>query len=154
MKEPNLLKVREFKDRDYDMICRWCSDRRRQPAWHRAVAPPREILPPIGVIVYRTDGFEAENLAVLFVYLAQGSPTCFVEHCATKPGLSVKIAKEAIFTAVDYLKKLTSSMGYQVMATHVPPGMARCLEHEGWYAGDGNLIAVWATLPTALQEVA
>jgi len=140
-KQPTLMQVREFKpDQDYEMVSHWF-------AAHGSKCPPLAILPPLGIIVFRTNGFESEDLAGLWLYLAQASPVCFAEYAVTKPGLRLATTSLALVEAAKYFKFLVAPMGYSIMMAHTIPAIARYMHHADWYRGDEkNLIQMCTTI--------
>lgn len=143
----HLLQIREFKaDPDYAMVCQWFEEHKKREAFNETlVAPPLEWLPPIGIIVYRTDGFHQEDMGALWLYLAAGSPVCFVEHVITKPGLRFATAALALMEAQKYLKGLALSMGYKLMIAHTLLPIARYLKRDNWHEGERDMVTMYTS---------
>lgn len=140
----HLLQIREFKaDPDYAMVCQWFEEHKKREAYHEMlVAPPLSLLPPIGIIVYRTDGFHSEDLAALWMYLAAGAPVCFVEHVITHPGQRLATSKLALIEAHKYLKGLALRLGYKLMIAHTLLPIARYMKREDWHEGERDMVSM------------
>ena len=140
----NEIQLRVFTPEDYDMICDWFEGHSRRNPDGRIRVPPIEVFPPIGQIAYRySEEEENEDLAAMWLYLAQGSPVCFLEHVITKPGLNVSQAVKALNAIFTCMKMLANKEGYLFMATHSPPGLVRYMLKLGWSKGIPNLTTMW-----------
>ena len=106
-------------------------------AWHRAravVPPPAAILPRCGVVV-----LDPDPAAAMFLYMENsGVGVCFLEHVASRPGLPVGEAREALVHGMRCMKALASSLDYGVMICNTLPAIARTLRQEGWERAGKN----------------
>lgn len=125
-----MIQLRVFTPEDYPMICQWALAHGKG-----FVMPPLEHLPTIGQIAFREDG----DLAAIWLYLTMATPVCFLEHGVTRPGISLKTAKEAFISMEKCLKEVAASLGYQVMISHCSPGMARVVKAQGWVTANENI---------------
>ena len=122
----SLLQLRPFEaERDYLDFCSWYQA-------HGRTAPPKELLPPIGVIVYRDYGDRQEKTGMLFLYIAQGVGVAFVEYFVTPAGLTAGKAREIAVAGMDHLKIVARKLGYSVIVAHTVRGISRLMQHEGW----------------------
>lgn len=126
MSEP-LLQLRMYDpDKDHPMIMEWC-------VAHGHVGIPANILPKLGVVV-QADG---EDVAALWLYMDNSTGVCFAEHPITKGNISVKLAKQALTLAIEYLKNEARANGYWVMRVFTLPAIARTLKQCG-FGKDGE----------------
>ena len=126
MSDP-LLQLRMYDPKkDHPMIMQWCVD-------HGHVGIPANVLPALGVVV-QADG---EDVAALWLYMDNSTGVCFAEHPITKGGISVKLAKQALTFAIEYLKNEARANGYWVMRVFTLPAIARMLKKCG-FGQDGT----------------
>ena len=151
MKATPLFQLREFRgESDYEMVCQWFKEhKKRQQLDEALIAPPLEILPPIGIIVYRTDGSHQEDLAAAWLYLASGAPVCFIEHVITPPGQRFSLSKSALIEAQKYFKIFAFSMGYTLMIAHTLLPIAKYLKRENWHEGERDMITMYTSTAAA-----
>jgi hypothetical protein len=136
----HLFQIRLYEAaRDRAMIERW-------HLGHGSKAPPEAVLPALGVICYRTDGWESEDIAAGWLYFDTTIGVCFLEHCVTKPKLPTKVMTQAMLTGVDFLKKRALEMGYGIMIAHTLPALARWLRRAGFHPEEKmvELVPVYA----------
>jgi len=139
----SLMQLRPYETGDYPKLCVWSEA-------HGRTAPPEACLPPIGVVVFSTDGFIQDDKVFLFLYLAQGVGVCFLEHLVAKPRQTTSQTRAATVAAVTHLKALSRGMGYFLMIAHTVQGIARLMQHEGWAkADDTKLSAMFTTMQEA-----
>jgi len=127
MSQP-LLQLRMYDaDNDHPMIMRWCVD-------HGHVGIPANVLPKLGVVV-QADG---EDIAAVWLYMDNSTGVCFAEHPITKGGISVRLAKNALTLAMNFLKAEAKINGYWVMRVFTLPAISRFLKSVGFKKdGDG-----------------
>ena len=147
---PHLFQIRVFEPgNDYAMICQWFEEHKKREAFNETlVAPPLELLPPIGIVVYRTDGWEKEDLAAVWLYQALGAPVCFVEHVITKPGLRMATTKLALIHCQKYLKGLALTIGCRLLIAHTLLPIARYLKRENWHEGERDMVSMYTSTLT------
>lgn len=145
------FQLRRFDpDRDYDMIRAWFKG---HPHTEKLEAPPKEILPPLGCVVYRVGAHGEEDIAASWLYLAQGSPVCFFDHVITKPGLRASTASRALLISIEHFKATALGLGYALMITHTIAPIARYLRREGWRQIEGEWIAMYTTCASCDEAV-
>lgn len=126
--------VREF-DRagDMPMVVAWWEGHNRPPV-------PVEVLPKLGVVVFRDT--TREDLAALWLYMDNSVGVCFLERAVTRPGLSFKEARGALLRGIDYLKHAAAAMDYGVMMLRTYAGMARVARQAGFIADEKPIVSM------------
>ncbi|GAT32517.1 hypothetical protein TSACC_2916 [Terrimicrobium sacchariphilum] len=120
------LQLREFDPaRDYAMIEEWHAE-------HGRCAPPLQMLPRLGIIIYEQPS--GRDLAAIWLYMDNSVGVCFPEQIVTRPGLGMKAARAALLTGLDFLKRRARALGYWAMVVHTLPAIARTLKSRGWAA--------------------
>ena len=117
------------------MIMQWCVD-------HGHVGIPANILPKLGVVVQADGG----DVAALWLYMDNSTGVCFAEHPITKGGISVKLAKNALCFALEYLKNEARANGYWVMRVFTLPPIARMLKSCGFSQDNKGMVAMACAL--------
>lgn len=129
----SLLQLRPFEaERDYQDFFDWYAAR-------GVIAPLREVLPPIGAVIYRDYGERRETVGMIFLYLAQGVGVSFMEHLVARPGLTTRQVREIAVHFLNYFKMLSSKMGYGLIVAHTVRPISRLMQHEGWSKIAGDL---------------
>lgn len=124
-----LYLIREFdRELDYAMVRDWWVGHGQ-----RALHP--QVLPALGIVVYEADG-EPRDLAALWLYLDNSVGVCFLHLVVTVPGLSLKVAKAALFTGIEFLKQRAAAMDYGVMLMTTYPAIARLVKKIGFESDD------------------
>jgi hypothetical protein len=123
-----LLQLRMYDaEKDHGMILQWC-------AAHDRVGIPANVLPKLGVVV-QADG---EDVAAVWLYMDNSTGVCFAEYPITKGGIGVKLAKNALFFAMTFLKSEAKINGYWVMRVFTLPAISRFLKSAGFHKdGEG-----------------
>lgn len=148
--KPLFLQLRKFDaDRDYEMICEWFKGHKRSFS-DNTEAIPKDILPPLGWVVFNVDveNNEEEELAAVWLYLAMGAPVCFIEHVITKPGISAKTAKLALLHVATSCKATALSLGYALMVAHTIPVIARYMKNQGWFKAADDTVTMYTATNT------
>jgi hypothetical protein len=120
---------------DHPMIMAWCEA-------HGRVGIPANILPKLGVVA-QSDG---EDIAALWLYMDNSTGVCFAEHPITKGGIGVKLAKDALIFAMEYLKNEARANGYWVMRVFTKPAIARTLKQCGFGQDGENVVSMACAL--------
>lgn len=137
------FQLRQFNAaRDYDMVAGWLDGHKGSTS---QAPPPKEILPPLGCVVYWVGAHGKEDVAAAWLYTALGAPVCFLDHVITKPGLRPSLASRSLLVATEHFKATARSLGYALMITHTIAAIARYLRREGWQQIEGEWIAMYAT---------
>jgi hypothetical protein len=136
-----MILIRTYEPKDYEMIAQWHAGHKLH---HRSAAPfiPKEAVPPIGQVAYREKDGEREDIAAMFLYLAQAVPVCFVEHATTKPGLAVRTSIQALSSLLLCLKEAARNMGCLMMVSHTIPAIARYMKRAGWHESAKGLVSM------------
>jgi len=120
------LQLREFDPaRDYAMIEEWHAE-------HGKCAPPLQMLPRLGIIIYEEPS--GCDLAAIWLYMDNSVGVCFPEHVVARPGLALKESRAAVLVGMEFLKRRAKAMGYWALVVHVQPAIARILKSSGWVA--------------------
>ncbi len=112
---------------DYLMVVEWHHR-------HGQTAPPAAMLPRLGVVAT----CDAQDCAALWLYMDNSVGVCFPEHAVTRPGLSMKQARESLLRALDFLKTEARALGYGLMIINTPQGFARILNRAGIFGEVGR----------------
>lgn len=137
------IQLRVYEPSDYEMVAAWNRGHKRHPnSPADSVFVPPHLLPPIGQIAFRED----EDLAALWLYLAQASPVCFAEHALTKPGLDARTASLALLSITCALEEVATGFGYQLMVVHTRPAMARYMQRVRWIQGETGMTTLFRAL--------
>ena len=148
MTATSLIQIRIYEENDYEMIAGWHRDHKLHHNSERIPFLPKEAMSAIGQIAFREKGGEREDLAVMFLYLAQAAPVCFVEHAITKPGLPVMTSIRALLSLLACLKQLAKDIGCLVMMAHTIPAIARYMKRADWSESATGLVRMWTlTMP-------
>ena len=135
-----LFQLRMFEpDNDYEAVADWF-------ALHGAVAPPKAVLPKLG-IVCQQDG---EDVAALWLYMDNSVGVCWAEYPVTKPKLPLRVAKQALKHMFKFLRTTASQYNYGLMRVTTLPGIARFLEKDGFVRESDNMVCLFG--PTAPEE--
>jgi hypothetical protein len=115
---------------DHGIISRWWVARGSD-------APPRYLLPTLGVII-EADGVP---IASAFCYLdATGSGVAWLGWMITDPAAPALMAGRAMKTAVEFLEKEAARLGYWLMwATVEKESFVRFFERRDYEKGDTGL---------------
>ena len=116
-----LLQLRMYEPDDAPMIAKWCEA-------HGYKGIPPHILPKLGVVV-QADGTDA---AAMWLYMDNSCGVAFAEHPITKGGLSLKLAKECLLLALNFLKKEAAACGYHTIIIRTLPPLARFAKEAGF----------------------
>lgn len=117
-----LLQLRMYDPaNDAPMIAKWCEA-------HGYKGIPPHILPKLGVVV-QADG---TDVAALWLYMDNSCGVAFAEHPITKGGLNLKLAKEAMLLALDFVKKEAAACGYHTIIIRTLPPLARYAKQAGF----------------------
>lgn len=127
--------IRSYSDEDFDTLLGWwlAHDGQRRPA---------SILPKCGVIC-EIDGAPA---AALFLHMDNSCGMCMVEHAVSRPGLTLKKAREAFGHCVAVLKKIAGLHNYHTMAVYCPEPIAYILQRAGFSRGEENLVQLFVAV--------
>lgn len=123
--ENPIYQIQHYAPADYSTLETWWHE-------HGATPPPEVILPKLGVIVQEFGEGDPSPVAALFLYLDNSTGVCFLEHIVTRPGLSMKRARNSLLWGMRCLRKLAANMDYGVMFCHTLSPIARTLKREGW----------------------
>lgn len=143
-----LIQIRAYEDKDYEMVSGWHRGHKLHHSSELIPSLPKEALPPIGQIAFREKAGKPEDLAAMFVYLAQAVPVCFVEHAITKPGLSLQTSIRALLGLLQCLKAVAKDMGCVAMITHTTPAIARYMKRADWFESTTGLVRMWTLTNT------
>jgi hypothetical protein len=121
------------RDKDHAMLVEWCEA-------HGADATPRNLLPPLGVVVQR----DGEDSAALFLYFALSCPVAFLDCAVTRPKLALKDAMQCFDFAITYLKAEAKENGYAVILCTAPKAVSRMLERSGFNRAEEGLARTFA----------
>ena len=142
--DSDVIQIRIYEANDYEMISEWHRNHKLHHTHNRVPFVPKESLPPIGQIAFR----EREDIAVMFLYLAQAVPVCFVEHAITKPGLPLKTSVLALLSLLSCLKQVAKDLGFLVMMAHTIPAIGRYMKRADWHESATGLVRMWTlTMP-------
>ncbi len=136
---------------DYAILERWWKARAKE-------APPRNILPTLGVIVSSSPAPSSnpqpsiaaqQPLAAAFAYLdATGSGVAWIGWMITDPAAPKAAAGRAMLRALDFLEKECRRLNYWLgWATVADPSFIRFLEHRGYTRTDEGLCHLFKPLP-------
>lgn len=139
-----MILIRTFEPKDYDMVCEWFAGHKNTG---KRKFPSRAVLSPIGQIAY--DSKEEVDLVAVWLYMAQGTPVCFMEHGISKPGLHGRTVTLAFITLLGCMRKLAESLGYKVMITHCSPRLARICKKHGWHQDNADVTTLSISCETA-----
>lgn len=117
--------IREFEaERDYEMVRAW---------WlghgERALNPL--VLPKLGIVVHEGAN-ERREVAALWLYLDNSVGVCFLHLAVTAPGLSLREARAALRTGIEFLKQRAAAMDYGLMLMTTYPAIARIVKQFGF----------------------
>ena len=126
---------------DYELLRPWWEQR-------GGAAPPREILPTLGIIKETSDG---TPLACGFLYLdATGSGVAWLSWMATNPEQSAQVAGRALLGALRFLEAEAKALDYWVAtATLADPGFVSLMNRRGYVTGDTGLCHLFKPLHAA-----
>jgi hypothetical protein len=122
---------------DYGMIEQWAAGHGKTPL-------PASILPRLGIVVQEVTAKTRKDMAALWLYMDNSVGVCFAEKSITRPGLSIKQAKEALLRGLDCLKQLAAAHGYGVMFLRTYPAMARFVKPLGFEQDDREIVCLTA----------
>ncbi|WAC18835.1 hypothetical protein OVA24_16515 [Luteolibacter sp. SL250] len=124
---------------DYRVMEKWWRVRARE-------APPRNILPRLGVIASYGPGVP---VAAAFAYLdAAGSGTAWLGWMVTDPSAPKATAGRAMMRALEFLEKECRRLDYWLgWATVNDPSFIRFLERRGYTRTDEGLCHLFKELP-------
>lgn len=137
----NLAEDGRICEADYGLMAGWWRVRARE-------APPRNILPRLGVIASYGTG---KPVAAAFAYLdAGGSGAAWLGWMITDPAAPKATAGRAMVHALDFLEKECRRLGYWLgWATVNDASFIRFLERRGYTRTDEGLCHLFKTLPQA-----
>ena len=115
------FQVRDYLQTDRDSVEEWHSG-------HGTFPPIEQILPRLGIVIERA----GQAFAAMWLYMDNSVGVCFPEHVVTKPGISLRDAREALLVGLGFLRETSRAMGYGVMMVNTLPGIARVLRSEGF----------------------
>lgn len=127
--------ARPFEQTDLPMIREWWKA-------HGEGEFPEKLLPPLGVVVER----EGLPVCALWLFMAVGIGVCFAEFPVSKPGLSMREAKEAFTCAVGALEAAARANDYGVMVCHTLPPIARIMRGLGFLSESRHKVTVAKSL--------
>jgi len=123
-------------ERDYETVSTWLAERGLRPI-------PLAILPKLGILAER-DGVPA---AAAWLYMDNsGSGVCFLEGTVTRPGITLRDARESVRAVVSFLKVRAAELGYSTMITFCNPVLAREARRSGFEECTKNLTMLSAGL--------
>lgn len=110
------------RETDADLCAEW---------WraHTGTAFQVNMLPPLGVMAED----EAGPIAACWLHLSLGIGVCFLEMPVSRPGLSLKQAREAFAAVRGALEAAALAHDYGVMIVHTPAAIARTLARDGFH---------------------
>jgi hypothetical protein len=118
-------------DEDWFTLSEWW-------ACHRYAGPDRSMLPKLGIMVEK-DG----PIAAIWLYMDNSVGVCFAEYPVTKPGLSMKEARESFTHAIEFLKIAAKEMNYGILIVRTRPAIARILFKLGFTKDQENIVGMW-----------
>jgi hypothetical protein len=123
------LQMRAYAPSDLPMLTEW---------WlaHDGQRRPESVLPKCGVICE----MNGQAVAALFLHMDNSCGMCLAEHAVSRPGLSLKKAREAFKHCVGCLIEVARTHGYHTMAAFTPPPVARILSRAGFRTGQTDLV--------------
>lgn len=123
-----------ISEADYLMVSKWWRVRAKE-------APPRGILPTLGVIAEHRDGEMVEAVAAAFAYLdATGSGVAWLGWMITNPDAPKGRAGRGLLRALDFLDKECVALDYWLSwATVADPDLIRFMERRGYTPTDRGL---------------
>lgn len=129
------FQIRAYAASDFPLLTDW---------WlaHDGQRRPESILPKCGVICSIND----KPAAALFLHMDNSCGMCMVEHAVSRPGLSLKKARQAFGHCVACLKKVAGVHGYHTMAVYCFEPIARVLEKAGFSRGEDSLVQMFSSI--------
>jgi hypothetical protein len=106
-----LLKTRNIKEEDYNMLLSWWK-------WHRFPAPKKQMLPDngLGGIIIQDEGID---ICAGFLYLTN-SKLCWLEYIVSNPEYKNKENRKiAISLTIKRLCEIAKEIGYEAVFTSV-----------------------------------
>jgi len=123
-----------ISEADYAIVSKWWRTRAKE-------APPRGILPTLGVIAEHSDGDIVVPVAAAFAYLdATGSGVAWLGWMITDPDARKNLAGRGLLRALDFLDKECVALDYWLSwATISDPDFIRFMERRGYTPTDRGL---------------
>ena len=124
---------------DYSILAKWWARRASE-------APPRNILPTLGVIASHDD----TPLASAFAYLdATGSGVALLAWMITDPDAHTQRVGRALKKSIDFLHLECARLNYWLAwSTVANPSLVSYLQRDGYNAAESNLTHLFKPLPT------
>lgn len=129
------IEMRAYHPSDLPTLTEWwlAHDGRRRP---------EAMLPKCGVVCM----MGGQPVAALFLHMDNSCGMCMAEHAVSRPGLTLKKAREAFRHCVACLKHVAGVHGYHTMAAYVPPALARILGRDGFSQAETDLVQMLTTI--------
>jgi hypothetical protein len=133
-----------ISENDYSVIEKWWKARASE-------APPRNILPTLGVIASHED----TPLAAAFAYLdATGSGVALLAWMITDPDAHTQRVGRALKKSIDFLHLECARLNYWLAwSTIANPSLVSYLEHDGYQSAESGLTHLFKPLPALKQDV-
>lgn len=86
------------------------------------------LLPPLGAVAVDDSGL----VGACWLHFSVNVGVCFLENPVSRPGLSLKQARETFLLLLSALEQIAVTHDYGVMSCHTPAAIARTLKKAGF----------------------